>query len=136
MTPISCKDPLWHINHQFLDTDYPGLCSHWLPGTLGWLCCAAPTLNKPTAGSSPAEGTQTRLFSLTELFKLNKLIGETQNFSSFQHLFVLYFNVMINFKATNTQSSAECLGQARKDKLKVLILAFGFLSHCHGLESE
>lgn len=41
---------------------------------------------------------------------------------------------MINSKAINTQSTAGCLGQVRKDKLQVLILEFGFLSHCHGLE--
>lgn len=96
------------------------------------LCCTDS--QQIIAGSSPPEGTDTRLFSLTDLLKLKNLIGEIQNFSLFQHILVLYFNIMINFKATNTQSSAGCLGQARKDKLQVLILEFGFLSHCHGLE--
>jgi len=50
------------------------------------------------------------------IFKVEETELRDAELSLFHHTFLLYFNVMINFKATKIQSSAGCLGQARKDK--------------------
>lgn len=57
--------------------------------------------------------------TLTDLYSWRKWIERCRTF--FHHTFLVYFNVMIHFKATNIQSSAGCLGQAREDKWQFLI---------------
>jgi len=68
------------------------------------------------SGILPTRENRNRALLASVISKVEETELRDAELSLFHHTFLLYFNVMINFKATNIQSSAGCLGQAREDK--------------------